>query len=95
MAQTPTKPSAKGKQTNPKSAPKTCEGKCPVGSYLAYFSMFVIVIFYSGYLYDTEAFRSHAKAFKVLQPFEVLFDAIEKYSPFHQFISGGKVTLLN
>ncbi len=89
MAQTPPKPKAMGKRTNSKNASKSSEGKCPVGSCLAYLAMFIIVIFYSGYLYDTEAFRSHSKAFKVLQPFEVLFDAVEKYSPFHQFLSEG------
>jgi len=82
MQKEPSKPNAKQKSSD--------DDKCPAGSYLAYFFMFVIVIFYSGYLYDTEAFRNHSKTFKVLQPFEMLFDAVEKYSPFHQFLSGGK-----
>ena len=53
-------------------------------SLVPYLILTVVVVAYSGFLYDTDGFRSQAKVYVVLQPFEILFDAVEKYSPFHQ-----------
>jgi hypothetical protein len=61
------------------------------GHGLAYFVPYllftVVIVAYSGFLYDTDGFRSHANTYSVLKPFEVLFDVVEKYSPFHQVLS--------
>ena len=66
--------------------PKTGESKHGLAYFAWYFAVTVVLVAYSGFLYDTAGFRSHAKTFVVLQPFEVLFEAVEKYSPFHQVL---------
>ncbi len=63
---------------------KKDESRNGLAYFISYFLFTVVIVAYSGFLYDTEGFRSHAKTFVVLQPFEVLFDTVEKYSPFHQ-----------
>lgn len=65
---------------------KKDESKNGLAYLVPYFLFTVVIVAYSGFLYDTEGFRSHAKNFVILQPFEVLFDTVEKYSPFHQFL---------
>ncbi len=63
---------------------KKDESKNGLAYLVPYFLFTVVILAYSGFLYDTEGFRSHAKNFVILQPFEALFDTVEKYSPFHQ-----------
>ena len=63
---------------------KKDESRNGLAYFIPYFLFTVVIVAYSGFLYDTEGFRTHAKTFVVLQPFEVLFDTVEKYSPFHQ-----------
>ena len=45
-----------------------------------------LLISYCGYAYDQDAFKSNSQRVAVLKPLVVLFDLIETYSPFHQFI---------
>ena len=44
----------------------------------------VLIVSYSGFLYDEAGFRSHAEKFVVLKPFVVIFEAVEQFSPFIQ-----------
>jgi hypothetical protein len=76
----------KEKQKSQTVKQKTEESKNGVVYFAWYFAATVVLLAYSGFLYDSAGFRSHAQKFVVLQPFEVLFDAVEKYSPFHQVI---------
>jgi hypothetical protein len=65
-------------------------------AYIVPYLLFTVVILaYSGFLYDTDGFRSHANTYSVLKPFEVLFDVVEKYSPFHQVFSNKQLLVLN
>ena len=84
---TPSKSTAKQPPQTVKK--KTEESKNGLAYFAWYFVVTVVLVAYSGFLYDTAGFRSHAKTFVVLQPFEIIFDAVEKYSPFHQVHYGG------
>jgi hypothetical protein len=53
--------------------------------FLVPYLLFVaVIVAYSGFLYDEAGFRQHAEKFVVLKPLEIVFDAVEKYSPFLQ-----------
>ena len=54
-------------------------------TWITYSSVFVLIISYCIFLYDRDIFKekSHVPGISQL---ETLFDAIEKYSPFHEFL---------
>ena len=80
---------AKDTSPKPKAKPAPKPAK-PVSEpsgklYLVPYLMFVVLIVsYSGFLYDEAGFRSHADKFVVLKPFVVIFEAVEQFSPFIQ-----------
>ena len=73
-------------KTKSKPAPKPAK-EVSNGSrlYVVPYLLFTVVIgAYCGFLYDENGFRQKAESFPALVLFVQLFEAVEKYSPFHQ-----------
>ena len=77
------------------------EGSCPklnvrledgpserwgLSTWIAYFSVFVVMLAYCAFLYDRNLFHTQGRNIPGLSSLETLFDAIEKYSPFHEYL---------
>ena len=66
--------------------PKTeSTGSCPV-SMTFYVIGFFLVCTYGVYVHDKEAFQTYTKQFSALESLVTFFDAVEKYSPFMEFL---------
>ena len=54
-------------------------------TWITYSSVFVLILSYCVFLYDRDIFK-HKSHVPGISQLETLFDAIEKYSPFHEFL---------
>ena len=76
----------KTKKKADKVIPKTeSTGSCPV-SMTFYVIGFFLVCTYGVYVHDKEAFQNYTKQFSALESLVSFFDAVEKYSPFMEFL---------
>ena len=81
MAKSDTKKSTSAEQKRDKDEES---GK---SSIIYYTACIVLLGAYCAYLYDQNQFKSHAENYVVLKPFQTLFEAVEQFSPFHEFIT--------
>ena len=82
------------KRTNHEDSPPKLEvhfedehsRKWGISSWITYSSIVALMVSYCFFLYDRNLFHSQAVKVPGLTSLETLFDAIEKYSPFHEFL---------
>ncbi len=73
-----------GKESHAKKAEEEASSSW-LGS-LVYMSFFLLIVLYGGFVYDPDSFQDLSQQHQALRPLLVLFQAVDKYSPFHEFI---------
>lgn len=80
----------------PKKKPTTIKAELVTGpddegpskmTFVFYAFFFTILASYSLFLYDSKAFNGLSKEYTFLKPIDQFFQAVEEFSPFHEFLN--------